>query len=711
VKKLIIFFLLLIGLSSFVFGTDVILTFNYGETSTFTNQYSYGPVFKTTVPYNITLISVNTTTNSGADRMMLIKTPSTFLYNVSIINHIADFSSLNIILEPNTEYFLGGYTGTKAVSTFQKSRDQTPSFNYTNEHLNVYDDAGFDPTISYRVNDFHADINEIRTANISEPTYTINGTVINQTGSLYPNASIVVVNQDNYSTHTNITTNDNGYWIVNVSLNSNYTIIAYDANDNTIQSDTRSWITSNDNNIILQLNSSYVAPSYLDTNLTLGSNTTSPTPPPSNTTSAYILPTVAYTNSTLFGYCNVSELSGNISYNYKWYKNGTLLSNGSLINNTIHCYQEFVNVSTDCGGLDTGLYDDGAIGIGPFYDPGYGLNLSIDGNWSTYTSYQSNVVSNYIYFNYTVPLNTIGGTWIIKYWPNNLSLNISSCDLENTLALRYKINTDRHLTFGNACISYLECINSSNNWLTLAYNSSGFVGTTDCSKFYEEAILWNILPTLSSDNFKKYDNITFSCQAYNFTDYSSWYNSTNLTISNLPPRMLFVNITPMYPKSNQDLIGYCKAEDLDGDDVTYDFVSWYNDTGRIKSIPGGLYTQNVTVNVDNLSNTLIKSFNNITLECVANDGEDLSNWMNSTPKFIYDNTTCTYIYGNWFINASENCELNIDTNLKGNSVTVSGDGNFTLYNNIYNYSNVEIRGVSSIKRAYVYCYGGCFKDE
>jgi len=236
---LVLMFLLLIGLSSFVFGADVILTFNYGETSTFTNQYSYGPVFKTTVPYNITLISVNTTTNSGADRMMLIKTPSTFLYNVSIINHTADFSSLNIILEPNTEYFLGGYTGTWAVSSFQKSRDQTPSFNYTSSQINVYDDAGFDPTISYRSNDFHADIIEIRTANItSNIVYTINGTVVRGDGAPVRDANIVLLNQNTYSVINTTTSGVDGNWSIPNVVVGNYTLIAY----NSTYRDIKSWV-------------------------------------------------------------------------------------------------------------------------------------------------------------------------------------------------------------------------------------------------------------------------------------------------------------------------------------------------------------------------------------------------------------------------------------------------------------------------------------
>ncbi|MGV8161935.1 MAG: LamG-like jellyroll fold domain-containing protein [Candidatus Nanoarchaeia archaeon] len=118
--------------------------------------------------------------------------------------------------------------------------------------------------------------------------------------------------------------------------------------------------------------------------------------------SSRILPTPAYTNDTLRGFCSANDADGdNVSYYWSWYKDGATNENGNEVGSfNGMCYQETANVSTSCGGLSTGSYNSDGDWIYPEY--------IYDGNWTTYAFLISEVVSN-VYVNYTKPsgaLNT-----------------------------------------------------------------------------------------------------------------------------------------------------------------------------------------------------------------------------------------------------------------------------------------------------------------
>jgi hypothetical protein len=74
------------------------------------------------------------------------------------------------------------------------------------------------------------------------------------------------------------------------------------------------------------------------------------------------------------------------------------------------CYQESANVSTDCGGLDTGRY-----GLGGELEYWGGTEHGMyDGDWGTYGEYSLSASYNFLKKNYTKPPMSSGAHWRIK---------------------------------------------------------------------------------------------------------------------------------------------------------------------------------------------------------------------------------------------------------------------------------------------------------
>src|SRR3989304_4727948 len=109
-------------------------------------------------------------------------------------------------------------------------------------------------------------------------------------------------------------------------------------------------------------------------------------------------------NDTIIRYLNVPQNTTviNAYINFSGYT-------GSL-NSTHTCYQEFANVSTVCGGINTGNY-----------------LVTNDSN------------QGYFYINYTKPINFIGALWQVKHGNNsqNIQYNITIPDdcINSTLQL------------------------------------------------------------------------------------------------------------------------------------------------------------------------------------------------------------------------------------------------------------------------------------
>ncbi|MBU1030411.1 MAG: right-handed parallel beta-helix repeat-containing protein [Nanoarchaeota archaeon] len=103
--------------------------------------------------------------------------------------------------------------------------------------------------------------------------------------------------------------------------------------------------------------------------------------------------------------------------------------------------------------------------------------------------------------------------------------------------------------------------------------------------------------------------------------------------TNYAPVMNSSRISPTTAYINDTLVGYCNATDADGDDVSY-YYKWYKDNTLNSSgwanNSGDNYTQGVEVNVANVSDSLTSAGENWTLSCLANDGIFNSSWLNSS---------------------------------------------------------------------------------
>jgi hypothetical protein len=175
-----------------------------------------------------------------------------------------------------------------------------------------------------------------------------------------------------------------------------------------------------------------------------------------------------------------------VPYNFVTRAYANLTSSNSTL-----CYQESANVSTACGGLSTGTYLFDGSGN---YSGGTQYNF-IDGDWNTFT--ESFFINNYLYVNYSKPINSYNATINYKFNSNGASVtpftnNITlpnSCFNNNLsyVSIRYydKFNNP------NAVGGHITCFNITGGYSALS-NDSDLDNSYSYS--YEESITWNIKP-------------------------------------------------------------------------------------------------------------------------------------------------------------------------------------------------------------------------
>ena len=152
-----------------------------------------------------------------------------------------------------------------------------------------------------------------------------------------------------------------------------------------------------------------------------------------------------------------------------------------------YCYQESANVSTICGGLDTGNYF-----VNGFWGSGREAYLGIDENYITFALSNNGAdLDDSIYINYTKPSgSSVSSIWQVLLGsvgngdvPVNLSIPLDCWNKYNDkLSFRFtSISTD--LPFNGA-----SCYNGT--WNILWDGQVNGTGTGDA--LYEEAMYWNI---------------------------------------------------------------------------------------------------------------------------------------------------------------------------------------------------------------------------
>ncbi|VVB83305.1 Periplasmic copper-binding protein (NosD) [uncultured archaeon] len=153
------------------------------------------------------------------------------------------------------------------------------------------------------------------------------------------------------------------------------------------------------------------------------------------------------------------------------------------------CYQEFANVSTSCGGLNTGTYT--YSGIWTDTAPTDIISNAYDGNWTTGASILSGGTTGHLKINYTKPANvTSPSLWQTKNGLGTYNLTIpSSCWSYSSTKISFDVEA---YAIYPPYHSNWSCYNGT-SWVSINEPFDSYPG------IYEEAMIWNItVPSTSS---------------------------------------------------------------------------------------------------------------------------------------------------------------------------------------------------------------------
>jgi hypothetical protein len=266
-------------------------------------------------------------------------------------------------------------------------------------------------------------------------------------------------------------------------------------------------------------------------NLTLAVNLTSPA---NNTIS-----TNRYNNFS----CNVLASEGNVSnVTLKVYnQTGSLnYSNTTTnFNSMDYCYQETANVSTTCGGLNTGSY----LCTGYWNALGFECDKAFDGNWSIDgRSLASNIST--LYINYTKPSGSSSSSlWQVKDTLATANLTIdSACWSQSKLQFQVISKETTPIQTNWSCWN-------GTSWKQLRGISGGSDNTYRF--IYEEAMFWKDINTSASPLTASWNNISlndgnysWNCLTYNLLgENASADNNYTLSLDATTPQIAFSSPT------------------------------------------------------------------------------------------------------------------------------------------------------------------------
>jgi hypothetical protein len=370
-----------------------------------------------------------------------------------------------------------------------------------------------------------------------------------------------------------------------------------------------------------------------------------------NMSTARIAPIPAYTNDTLLGYCNATDIdNNNVSYYWQWFRNGVAYSNGSITN---WCYQETANIS-QCSGLATGLYSN------PTPTKWVNANNAIDGNWSTAASAGSNKDDALLLVNYTKPSTAMSSSiWQVKMNTSGTMHNLSIPSLcWNQNNLQFYIDSGDY---------------DPDMWSSVScYNGTGWQNILDyptAKNFYEEAMYWSIriaytpgqetnLANITENATTKGDNFTFSCLPFDGLVNGSWFNSSSVSIQNSPPNTPTPTLTSTSTNNslNDNLTCTTVIADLDADKMNVT-INWTRNGAWNRTIQD---TNNTNSYANGSTYTFLLGSGNLSINDVWScqiqlfDGTNYSTWgsssnlsiMNNPPIISTPSITPTIAFGN-----------------------------------------------------------------
>lgn len=186
------------------------------------------------------------------------------------------------------------------------------------------------------------------------------------------------------------------------------------------------------------------------------------------------------------------------------------------------CYQETANVSTVCGGLDTGNYN----WTGEWHGTGV-VGRTFDGSWTTGGYSLDSGTSTEIYINYSKPTSANNySLWQVKDSGNTINLSIHTSCWEQPI-LQFMANS----SYVDGQDVYWYCKNETNWHLLREYNLIRYV--------YEEAMWWNISTSINYFNITYGDGILTNTTVLPVGNYTinvsinDTSNNINLTLFNI----------------------------------------------------------------------------------------------------------------------------------------------------------------------------------
>jgi len=343
------------------------------------------------------------------------------------------------------------------------------------------------------------------------------------------------------------------------------------------------------------------------------------------------------TNGAYYNYMtDINFTISEASLDKVWWSN-----NSGVTNITVKglCYQEQANISTACGGLSSGNYNNGT-------------SFWRDGDWSTYSS------SSPKYVNYTIPSNakntskwnilSSGTATIYGADAANLSIN-ASCWGTNKLVLRiYPSGTGLNLK------ENIEC-NKLGTWNPMyVFNTEEIAGAI----VYEESMLWDMdIGNITEQTWPQGLN-TVTIYA---NDTNGNLNSTSVSfnIDTLVPR---INIT--YP-SNGSVFNAPFGINYIVSDSSALTCKWSNDTG---------VTNNTLTDCANITS---RSWPETTSTVYVYVNDIAGNMNSSNVTFTYDSVVPvinnTFVNGTIFMSKNITGQFNIsDANLYRWNVSIDG---------------------------------------
>jgi hypothetical protein len=419
---------------------------------------------------------------------------------------------------------------------------------------------------------------------------------------------------------------------------------------------------------------------------------------PPVTISANITPTIISDGDNVYGYCNATftNTSRGVGYAYTWYKNGVLNSTGISTNGT--CNQQQANVSSSCGGLNTGNY---TIRTGGIYQDWTNRANAYDGDWNTYAESYNGFSNTVFDINYTIPANAIGATITIKHdrltgqdASNSYGLTCldyySDVDFPHYSTMFSEDGTSEGLAtttydISSTCISNHTGIKSLYNGvdpeklqmqLWIYTNSGG-----PAYRVYEMNVSWQLsnytnntnalIATLPASETTPGDKWSFSCAAIDRYESSGYYNTSNITIlTALIPNItlpannsnVLTNYTTLNWSANKVLSN--ASFQLDNDAKNYSIYSssttystCYQETANANVSGCGLDTGSYTVGAANWAYTGTRLYD------ASWTNFDIGNPALASMYIVYMKPNSTVIGAKWQVMDAQSSTVNATTNL------------------------------------------------